>query len=357
MSAGRLRRRAALLALVLLVPLPGTPDVRADETKPCVRVMTWNLYVGADLSRAIEASTPEALAAATAEIFGVLQRTDFPQRAKAIAAQIAEEDPDVVALQEAALWLTGPPGDPAPADDVAYDFLQILLGELQALGAAYDVAASVDLFDTEVPAAPPVARDVRLVDRDAVLVRRGHIGVPGAGTFRTQLMFPGGFGQPITSTRGWLWVDLALAGSPVRVVATHLEAFDWQVRLAQAQELLAPDGAVGAATTGVILLGDLNTGPDLPVPDNRKAFAALTAAGFVDTWAVLHPGDPGYTAGFGELLDDPSASVLKHRVDHVMTLGGWTPAESRIVGTDPGDRTAGGMWPSDHAGVVASLRR
>jgi endonuclease/exonuclease/phosphatase family metal-dependent hydrolase len=198
---------------------------------------------------------------------------------------------------------------------------------------------------------------VALLDRDVLLVRTGHIGVPGAGTFRAQLTFPGGFGQPITLVRGWLWVDLALTDPPVRVVATHLEAFDWQVRLAQAHELLAPDGPIGGATTDVILTGDLNTGPELPVPDNRKAFDALTAAGLVDTWAALHPGDPGYTAGFSELLDDPSAAVLRHRVDHVMQRGAWRPVEARLVGTDTRDRTAGGMWPSDHAGLVASIRR
>ncbi|MGH2690567.1 MAG: endonuclease/exonuclease/phosphatase family protein, partial [Actinomycetota bacterium] len=321
MGAGPLRRLATLLVVVLLLPLPGAPAARADETKSCVRVMTWNLYVGADLTRAIEAPTPEALAGAAAEVFGVVQRTDFPERAKAMAARIAEEDPDVVALQEAALWLTGPAGDPAPATEVAYDFVRILLDELDAAGAPYEVGAALDLIDIEVPAGPPVGRDVRLVDRDAVLLRTGLVagGPPTTATFGTQLTFPGGFGQPITTTRGWIALDLTLGGSPARVVATHLEAFEWQVRLAQAQELLAPDGPIGAATTDVILLGDLNTGPDLPVPDNRKAFTALTAAGLVDTWAVLHPGDPGYTAGFSELLDDPSAAVLRHRVDHVMT--------------------------------------
>jgi hypothetical protein len=29
---------------------------------------------------------------------------------------------------------------------------------------------------------------------------------------------------------------------------------------------------------------------------------------------------------------------------------------AEVVGDDPADRTTGGLWPSDHAGVVATLR-
>jgi endonuclease/exonuclease/phosphatase family metal-dependent hydrolase len=355
-------RRAAgrpglLLVLTLLVSLVHTASARAAEEKPCVRVMTWNLYVGADLTRAIQAKTPEALLEANAEVFRVLHQTDFHERARAIAAQIVKEDPDVVALQEAVLWLTGPLNDPAQATTVEYDFVRILQDELDSLGAPYQEAFVLEESDTEAPAGPPVSLDVRLVDRDAVLVREGFVdeqhGV--AATFASQFSFPSGTGRTLTSTRGWIALDLTLAGTPIRFVNTHLEAFDWQVRLAQAKELLDPTGPIGGATTDVILLGDLNTGPDLPVPDNRKAFFALTDFGLVDTWAQLHPGDPGYTAGFTELLDQPSASVLEHRVDHVMSLGALTPVESRIVGIAPGDRTPSGMWPSDHAGLVASI--
>lgn len=107
----------------------------------------------------------------------------------------------------------------------------------------------------------------------------------------------------------------------------------------------------------MILAGDLNSGPELPVPANRLAFQALVAAGLVDTWAEANPGDPGFTAGFGELLNDPSADgALEHRVDHVMASAGVGVVRSRITGTDADDRTPGGLWPSDHAGVVATLR-
>jgi endonuclease/exonuclease/phosphatase family metal-dependent hydrolase len=326
-----------------------------------VKVLTWNLYIGADLSRAVEAETPDALLAANAEIFRVLHQTSFPERARSIAARIVEADVVVVALQEAAAWFTGPLGAPSPASKVEYDFVGILDEELARQGAGYDAVVVQGNSDSEAAAGPPYSSDIRLLDRDALLVRSdlvGDVSSTEAAHFDRQLTIPTGTGRMVEALRGWMSVDLIVEGRPIRFVNTHLEAFDPQVRLAQAEELVSPTGPIGPPDSGaadVVLLGDLNSGPELPVLDDRLAFFALMGAGLTDTWAVLHPGDPGYTAGFNELLDDPSPTVLEHRVDHVMTRGGVAAVSSEIVGTAPRDRTTSGMWPSDHAGLVASL--
>jgi hypothetical protein len=75
----------------------------------------------------------------------------------------------------------------------------------------------------------------------------------------------------------------------------------------------------------------------------------------VDTWPVANPGNPGLTSGFSELLDDPSASVFDRRIDDVFAKGAIGVNSSKVYGTDPDNRAAGGLWPSDHAGVAASL--
>ncbi|MFP5299575.1 MAG: hypothetical protein ACLGHL_11375, partial [Actinomycetota bacterium] len=51
----------------------------------------------------------------------------------------------------------------------------------------------------------------------------------------------------------------------------------------------------------------------------------------------------------------PERGRLEHRVDHVMTRGSVGLVGSRRYGVDPDGRTASGMWPSDHAGVMATL--
>src|SRR2546427_5415495 len=82
------------------------PTLSANPTAPGARtitVMTRNLYIGADVDQVIGAlASPDpnddvpALLAAIA----VLQRTDFPTRAGALADEIARARPHVVGLQE-----------------------------------------------------------------------------------------------------------------------------------------------------------------------------------------------------------------------------------------------------------------
>ncbi len=68
------------------------------------------------------------------------------------------------------------------------------------------------------------------------------------------------------------------------------------------------------------------------------------------------PAQPGYTAGFNELLDDPTPEgALENRVDHVMASPSVGIVSSRLYGIDQDNRTTSGMWLSDHAGVAASL--
>lgn len=363
MSTRRLSRATTApiaLALAALAVLALTPSAEAEQPRE-VTVMTRNLYLGANLDPAIRAGTVEQLVAATAHIFSVAQQTNFPERAKALAAEIADADPALVGLQEAAVWYTGPFGDPAPATTVEYDFIATLLRELAAAGARYEVVGVQPEADIEAPAGAPYFRDVRLLQQDAILVRTGPghkvgLGPTWSDNFDAELSITTGTGQQYVVHRGWVAVDVTVKKQTFRVVNTHLEAFHPLIRLQQAQELLAPDGPVGSARTPVVLVGDLNSGPDLPVPENRLAFQALLAAGLVDTWAVAHPADPGFTAGFNELLTDPSAEgALEHRVDHVLVTPDIDVVSSRLYGTDPDNRTASGMWPSDHAGVAATL--
>ena len=357
----RLPRVGALLLTVALATL-GLAARPADAGGPRpVKVMTRNLYLGANLDPAIRATSVPALLGATAHIFSVVQQTDFPQRAKALAREIADADPVLLGLQEAAAWYSGPLGDPAPAGTVEYDFVAILQRELTAVGSPYDLVRAQDEADIETPAGFPYFRDVRLVQRDAILVKQGvddevTLTNPQSANFANRLVLSTGMGQQFVVNRGWVSVDATVNRRSFRFVNTHLEAFHWYYRLLQAQELISATGPVGSAPGGVILVGDLNSGPELPVEENRRAYWALVSFGLIDTWAVANPGHPGLTAGFNELLTDASAeAALEHRVDHVMASPSVGVVKSRIYGTDADNRTDAGLWPSDHAGVAATL--
>src|SRR4051812_26667826 len=76
-----------------------------------VTVMTQNLYFGADLAPAIAALASgdgAAIVGAVSAAFANVGATNFPQRAKAIAREVVATKPDLIGLQEAALWRTGP---------------------------------------------------------------------------------------------------------------------------------------------------------------------------------------------------------------------------------------------------------
>lgn len=351
------RRRLANLALTAAVAVAGLGGVAAPvqaQAGAKVTVMTRNVYLGGDLMPSILAPTPAAFLAANSALLGHVDLVDFPARAGLLAREITEHRPDLVGLQEVALWRTGPIGAPEPATDVRYDYLALLMAELNRSGHPYEVAVVQVEADLEAPAGAPHNVDVRLTMRDVILVRGGgRLTVTGSrsGNFANNLAFPlPATGGTAVSTRGWTAVDVAHGARGFRFVNTHLEAFHFGVRVLQARELL--DGPLRDAPGDVVLAGDLNTGPELPDPNNRIAYFTLLAAGMVDTWAVLHPGEPGYTAGLGDDLTQPADDV-EHRVDLVLFRGAIVPVSGEVFGT--GRRTPDGRWASDHLGYLAVL--
>ena len=143
-------------------------------------------------------------------------------------------------------------------------------------------------------------------------------------------------------------VHLRVRNRTVRVVNAHFEAFDpfEVVRAAQAQELLA-----GPLDTDlpVVLLGDFNS----RAPDG-VAYGLLVGAGFTDVWSAVHPTVPGPTCCHAADLRNEEPT-LTSRIDLVLISDGVRPRDAHLVGVDPDARTPSGLWPSDHAGVVATV--
>ena len=52
---------------------------------------------------------------------------------------------------------------------------------------------------------------------------------------------------------------------------------------------------------------------------------------------------------------DPN-SVFDHTVDHVLTKPALKTKRAYVTGNDPAERTPSGLWPSDHGGVVSTLK-
>src|SRR5260221_3718081 len=196
--------------------------------------MTPNLYLGADLAPAIGAPSLEAFAAANAQLLRNATATDSRRRARGLAREILAEKPDLVGLQEVALWRTGPPslapllGAGPSATTVRYDYLQLLLDELNKGKQQYEVVVSQNEFDLEAPAdengvpgdgpEPAIAHaglNGRMTMRDVILAPPGA-GVqttnPQSGNFKALLAEPI-LGQPPSIKRGWAATEAKVRGS------------------------------------------------------------------------------------------------------------------------------------------------
>jgi endonuclease/exonuclease/phosphatase family metal-dependent hydrolase len=313
--------------------------------------MTRNLYLGTDLKPIFAAPSQLALFAAVGAGWAQVQANDFPGRAGALADEIAAAKPDLVGLQEAALFRTDVPADgPAtPAETVALDFLDLLVGALADRGLHYEVVSVFTGTDAELPAGVPPARDVRLTDRVAVLARTDEktadlkLSNARTGTYAAELAVPTVAG-PIAIPRGWVSVDVKIRGAEFRFVTTHLEAFSPPARNAQAAELL---GSPTATDLPVVLVGDMNSGPGADL----GAYGILVGGGFQDAWN----GGDGLTCCHAADLANPSPTLTK-RIDLVLSKGGFETVSADVVGESSSDRTSNGLWPSDHAGVVTTLR-
>lgn len=335
----------------------GTGNVLADDNRDReLTVMTRNMYPGTDFGEVFAAQTFPEVMAEVAEAFAEVQASNVPERIAAIADQIEDSQPALVALQEVALWRTGPIGDPAPANDVAFDYLQMLLDELGSRNLSYSAVAVQSNFDAEVPGlSATFAADVRYTDRVVTLMRTdlsvSQLKLEGTQTavFTTILSIPttGPLGV-ITIPRGWTALDVKMRGKQYRFINAHLESFHPLVQLAQGGELLQGPSATNRS---LILTGDFNSDAETA----GATYTLLLSGGYSDVWDLLHPNDPGST--WPLFLESPAIFTdPAERLDLVLTRGAITAVSADVVGEDPvTDTTPSNLRPSDHAAVVATL--
>jgi hypothetical protein len=381
------RLLAALLAAaaVALLALPAVAEARTTPKPPNARVMSRNVFLGADLSPGVKAGSLQELVNAAGVILKQVDDNKFGVRAKGLAAEVLSTKPDLLGLQEVALWRTAPCTEfplPPKATQVRYDFLKLLLNQLNKATKHYRTVIAENEFDFEVwantdgnestaAAGCPLGSEIngRLTMRDVILARVGG-GVQTSnakgGHFASLLQVKPG-GQSVDVTRGWTRTDVKLRGVPrFRFVNTHLEAFDnqainhvntgadvgnGQIREAQAKELFKPGGP--ATGSRVILLGDLNSDVKTEVkPGDGLAYRALRGGGFVER-STSKPlgcclqGDLLTTSGGGKLSD------FDHQVDHVMTNA---PRKVKLLTSAvTGRKPVNGFWDSDHNGLFSGL--
>jgi endonuclease/exonuclease/phosphatase family metal-dependent hydrolase len=394
---GRLTALVAGAAALIAIAAPAA--AQADTQPGQVKVMTRNLYLGADLNRALDDTNTTDLAIDAQIILSTVQATDFPDRAKLLAKEIAKNKPDLVGLQEVALWRrdtipnpSPPSGVPplgdgplTPATTVDYDFLALLMKQLKKQGSDYRVVRVQKEADVEVPAANacpsepdgPVC-DGRLTMRDAILARNGKKAdvktkFEDSSHYDRQLVIEdiAGTTLDISFNRGWQYTEANVRGTKFRFVNTHLESADpdGTIREDQASELTAPfppSSPPGPATEQsagmpVVAVGDYNTDNDTVSGVDQLGYQALLDGGLIEMSTGPTAPDAENSCCIGtETIDNSPPGALAdfdHQVDHVFTTSpDVEPLSTKVVGKDPSEFNQFQLWPSDHGGLVTKLQ-
>jgi endonuclease/exonuclease/phosphatase family metal-dependent hydrolase len=351
---------------------PGTP----------VTVMTRNLYLGADLGPAISSSSTADFIEANGGILRQVEATNFPVRAKGLAKEILEKEPDLVGMQEVALWRSAPPslgpvlsGVPA-ATTVKYDFLALLLAQLNKGQKRYRPVIVQNEFDFEAPAdnngmpgdgpgggvglLANAETNGRLTMRDVILARVGA-GVKTTSSesdnFSHLLIVKVAGSTEVTINRGWASTVATVRGSkPFKFVDTHLESFDDRnvypsIRAQQAAELVEPGGPA-TGKLPVIMVGDFNSDvkTETAIGDGQ-AYRVLLHAGFRERSTYKPLNCCIEESNFD--LTGGNTSEFDHKVDHIMTNA---PKSVKLLTSGVTGRSQhNGYWDSDHAGLYSTL--
>jgi endonuclease/exonuclease/phosphatase family metal-dependent hydrolase len=343
---------SAALAAVIARPTPiQANEHERDDDRHVLRVMTQNMYEGTNFQEFAAAQTPQQFFAAVTVTYQDILATQPAERAAAMAREIAKERPDLVALHEASKLRIGPlsaPGTPPSATIVKMDLLQSLLDELEKLGEHYFLVGAATGLDIEAPST--LGFDVRITEQDAIIARR-HIDMVTIASqvhhFSAMQTTQTALG-PIPTPVGWVSLDAVIRGQPVRFVSVHLSPGpSIPIQLAQAKELVE---IAGATTLPLVFGGDFNADND-PSNEHYPVYQALIKGGLKDAWKR---DNPGFTCCQDFNLLNPT-SKLSVRIDLILYRGDFDVEEIEVVGDKRSDKTPSGLWPSDHAGVAATL--
>lgn len=305
-----------------------------------IRVATYNLYLGADLGLLLGDVEADRLEEHQAEVLRQLHLTAFPGRAHAIAKLLVAEQVDLVGLQEVCTWRAD--------GQLMWDTAEELLKALQALDEPYDVVVSQPSFSgAEVVERAGLQVTMQLEGHNVILRRRRsdiRIEETRTGIFDSALTAQLSGSVLVSIARGWCGARCTVAGGTEEFafVNAHTEAYEAASRDRQRSELVT----ALPGTPGLVLVGDFNATPEqVGMPPELR-----------DAWVEAgNPEDPAQAATCCQAADlSNETSQLSERIDYVWVRGLAVEA-CRRFGADPADRTGEGQWPSDHAGVAATV--
>jgi endonuclease/exonuclease/phosphatase family metal-dependent hydrolase len=379
MTTALLKRPTLALACLLTIGSAACQDdfespiepqlgvVKGNGGQPnAFEVYTQNMYLGGDTGPlfSIDFSNLPVLLAATGQFWSEVETSDVHERVVEFVNEIDERRPHVVSLQEVLHFML--------LDGAGQLTREVdLLAEIENEMANRDLPYTTAIVQAGTSSTLPLGFDplvgvtqwLKFTDR-LVVLKRSDVPVLESEQGLYGAKLPLG---PLEMVRAWARLTVDHDGTPHHFVATHLEIqASGPVHAAQAYEL---QNSILADLDGVtILAGDLNSDAAAHegAPSWTETYDNLMAAGFTDVWEA----SPARRGALGvTCCQDPSLradSELDQRIDFVLTRSsgdaGGDLSQRRglfrveIVGDEASDRTSDGLWPSDHAGIAATIR-
>ena len=382
-----MRKVAIILAAVFLAT--STPSAQASDAN--LKVMSRNIYLGADVGVAMKL-IPDFKAAAQF-MWDQVAATDFSKRSPLLAKEIITNKADVVGIQEATTWICKKNAWSGKTE--VLNFTDQLLAATKKLGTEYVLAekdgtkaknigfsiAAIPfltivndpktfqpLFGQDTAACGFEIGDALIIRKDLLskISRVGNTEYEDSYSIVPTLM---------TIYRGYTWIDLEVGTSTVRIVSTHLESV-WDTNKVpnaakQAKQLVSD---LSNTTIPTIVIGDFNADPRDPRKEGAsnpggQPEASETCPAQVDNptlktsldacnayWIMRKSGyqevgpDPlnttNFTWGMSALLAGPDLDRYKaaklmgnnqgfsDRLDYVFFKNGVQPLNSKIVGSN-----------------------
>lgn len=383
-------RKTILLLLLGVFVLPTHPA--SAESEP-IKVMSRNLYLGADVGVAL-AKIPNMPAAAQF-MWDQVQQTDFSKRKKILAEEIRAESPDVIGIQEATIWYCKAHFWSKKTE--VFNFTTELLAELggdyviaekngvTANNPGYSIGPIPFLTKVHDPITFQTLFGLNDADcgfqmGDALLIKKSlsqYVNQVGNSEYKAVYkVVP----TLMEIYRGYSWADITVQGTNVRFVTTHLESL-WDVnkvpKAADQARQLVDD--LKNTKSPIVVIGDFNSDPrdprplDAPNPGEQptasekcpagatvcNAYKVMREAGYTDSGPDAS--DPStYSWGMNALLTGPDAERAQaakkmgnnfgftDRLDYIFVKNGIKVLTSKIIGQ-------AAPYGTDHAGVVTEL--
>jgi hypothetical protein len=353
--------RASLITISIAAIFSAITVPTAAQSFPGVgTVMTYNVNEGTDFQQVVGTQTLTQFLLGVGQIITQVQGTNPPERMQAVARQILGPQPELISIQEVDQWYTGTYDSisgTCGTMTLQYDMLQDLLNDLAAQGGHYEIAVQVTQYAFPptpglIPPADYICVSVN--DYNVILARTDlpswvfHWSNPQSGQFVNEVVLQTPVGS-VPLPRVWASVDAEFFGNTFHYINTHLESFDANIRELQGGELRA-----GPANTPLPLVIAMDSNAQaFPLPQD-PTYTDFIDAGYNDFWSELFPKRAGLTCCQAESDNNP-LSQLYQRIDLVLTHGRVTPWGIELIGTNPTSRLRDGLWPSDHAAVVAGV--